>query len=370
MKPKLKLLVLSVLLSLTFTTTSNAWSASGVVYCDANHNGQVDNNDTGLPGVLVVITNVSGTYSNASFTTTPEGVFTIGLPTNADSYVEFLHPLTLPSDTTFLVPSNGVYHFTLDGVVTSNFIGDFLISSSVCSNSISSNTNTDCCLAARAAIGGTKLNPLIKIAGTVVPACGCTNGDSGKLDVVDATLKLHFEGFVLDILNCGETTGTNGAHFIDFQGAGTLKGINGSVTNFGVVYFSAEAVDGGCSTASDNFYLRVYDSTGATLYLISADTTNAVDVAPLAITAGTIKIGTDCCENGGDHGNHGNNGNHGNHNNNGNNGNHGNGNNGNHGNGNNGHDDNGKGDDGNGNNGKGGNHGNGQGNNGKDGKHG
>jgi len=181
----------TVLLS-TLTATSHAWVTAGTVYCDANHNGQIETNDTPLKGVLVVVTNTSGTFSNANWTATPDGGFAVELPPVADSYVQFLHPLTLPPDTTFVLPNNGVTTFTLNGTVTSNFFSDFLVSSSVCSNSTTPPpTNTDCCVAASGTIGGTKLSPIIRFSLTGTPSCGCTNGDSGEVDIVDNSLKLH-----------------------------------------------------------------------------------------------------------------------------------------------------------------------------------
>jgi len=105
------------------------WTTAGFVFCDSNQNGQIDSGDTPMPGVLVVITNVSGTYSNADFTTTPDGGFIIQLPAVPDTYVEYLHPLTLPADAT----TSGAYTFTLTAG-NSNFVGSFLVHSLTCTN--------------------------------------------------------------------------------------------------------------------------------------------------------------------------------------------------------------------------------------------
>src|SRR3954466_1179592 len=107
-------------------------TTGGFVFCDSNQNGQIDTNDVPLTGVLVVITNQSGTYSNAAFTSTPSGGFIVQLP-GPDTYVEYLHPLTLPPDATPVLPPSGVYTFTLNNV-NSNFLGNFLVRSATCSS--------------------------------------------------------------------------------------------------------------------------------------------------------------------------------------------------------------------------------------------
>src|SRR5437588_4472798 len=112
---------------------ANAWSAAGYVFCDANQNEQLDAGDTPLTGVFVVVTNTSGTFSNGTFTATPDGSFVMDLPAAPDSYVLYAHPLTLPSDAIAIMPAGGAYTFTLDGVTT-NFLGSFLIASASCTN--------------------------------------------------------------------------------------------------------------------------------------------------------------------------------------------------------------------------------------------
>src|SRR5882762_8256063 len=93
--------------------TSNAWLTAGHVFCDANQSERIDTNDIPIPGVLVVVTNLSGTYSNGVYTTAPEGGFVMNLPDVPDTYVEHLHPATLPADAIFDLPPQGVYTFAL-----------------------------------------------------------------------------------------------------------------------------------------------------------------------------------------------------------------------------------------------------------------
>ena len=72
----------AVLLSLLIggaAQTASAWFAFGHVYCDANDNFQIDAGDTAVAGVLVVVTNSSGSFSNASWTTA-QGTYLVQLP--------------------------------------------------------------------------------------------------------------------------------------------------------------------------------------------------------------------------------------------------------------------------------------------------
>ncbi len=316
-------------------------TTSGFVFCDANHNGQIDSGDVPMPGVLVVVTNTTGTFSNANWTATPNGGFAIALGSPTDTYVEYIHPLTLPPDATVVQPPGGVYTFQLTNNET--FMANFLVSSTNCSSPPPPppppNTN-QCCLHAHASIGGSHGRSLFDIEGAALPSCDGTNADHGEWDIVARALKLRFEGSTFDITNCGtDQDASSGAQFrfIEFQGLGTLKGFGGCHANFGVVAFSARAEDrSGCG--ADRLYFRVYTADGTTVLLISSDTSNALDVAPVAISRGNLQISNDCCNpcgHPGDHGNKG--GNHGNGNGNGNGNGHGNGNGNGHGQGNHGH---------------------------------
>ncbi|HEV2394658.1 MAG TPA: carboxypeptidase-like regulatory domain-containing protein [Verrucomicrobiae bacterium] len=281
--------------------TSNASQTGGFVFCDTDQSGQFDSNDTPIPGVLVVVTNVSGTFSNANFTDTPDGGFVLDLPPGPDSYVEYLHPLTLPSDATVVQPPGGVYTFTLDGVVQSNFLGNFLVSSSSCASNVPPPppppaTNI-CCLKATGVICG-KGRPLYAFTGSALPGCGSTNGDTGEWNLIATCQRLRFEGQVFEITDCGEVQ-SNGCDysFIEFQGAGNLTGLGNCHTNYGVVYFSAHAEDHGHSKkAPDQLYFRVYGSDGTTLLLIGGDTNNPMDVIPVPLSKGDLDIGHSCCQ--------------------------------------------------------------------------
>src|ERR1051325_3488703 len=101
---------------------ARAWLKVGNVYCDANTNGVIDAGDAPVQSVLVVVTNVSGTFSNSSWTTA-EGLFVMQLPDEADQYVDFIHPATLPAGTTAVLPPFSSFATaTNQTIVTNNFL--------------------------------------------------------------------------------------------------------------------------------------------------------------------------------------------------------------------------------------------------------
>ncbi len=284
-------------------SVANAWDTGGYVVCDANQNGQIDANDSALSGVLVVVTNVAGTYSNASWTASADGGFVVSLPNQADSYVEYLHPLTLPSDATVVFPSGGVYHFTLDGVTQSNFLGSFLISSSLCASNTpppppTVNSNAFC-LNAEATISAGRGKPLCVIAGEVSPVNGGTNL-CGEWVVVSFASKLQFKGQPVDVVDEGEDTDANGAlyKYMEFEGTGTLKGFGGCRANYATVSFYVRVEDHGNSRATpDLIYFRADSADGTTRLLISADSNNPMDIAPVQISKGKVELSV-CSQNG------------------------------------------------------------------------
>src|SRR5438874_2702174 len=104
----MKTLGISWLILAASIIQSHAWLTYGFVFCDANQSGQIDTGDVPVLGVLVVVTNTSGTFSNGTFTATPGGDFAVDLPPVADSYVEFVHPLSLlQHGSTVISPASG-----------------------------------------------------------------------------------------------------------------------------------------------------------------------------------------------------------------------------------------------------------------------
>jgi len=102
--------------------TAHAWQKMGHVYCDTNKDGIISSSAVPVPGVLVVVTNVSGTFSNASWTAA-DGFFIIELPSASDSYVDYIHPLTIPHGIKTVVPAWSTFSITpSQEYVTNNFL--------------------------------------------------------------------------------------------------------------------------------------------------------------------------------------------------------------------------------------------------------
>ena len=109
-----------LLLGSALALAQTAYYKTGQVFCDANANGIVDAGDAPVQSALVVVTNLSGTVSNANWTTA-EGYFVVTLP-GPDTYVDFVHPLTLPAGTLGVTPLFSTFTITASQpVVTNNF---------------------------------------------------------------------------------------------------------------------------------------------------------------------------------------------------------------------------------------------------------
>lgn len=283
---------LIALLLLGSALNSNAWVKLGNVYCDANTNGVIDAGDSPVQSVLVVVTNISGTFSNASWTTA-EGFFIVGLQSTPDTYADFILPATLPPGTTAVLPVFNTFTITNDTIITNNF----LIENSNCV-SVPSTNSGQCWLTGGGTIKSGKGKPLYVFGGAVNPGCNSNAAGGGNWNVIDSTQKLHFKGLSIQVVDCGNVPGVNGStspkspfSFIEFQGVGTLRGIAGNKTDYGAVQFFGHAEDlGEPGKGVDRLYLRVFDGSGNTLLLISATPSSPLDIAPVTISTGNLQI--------------------------------------------------------------------------------
>ena len=86
---------------------------SGFVLCNANQSSTISTNDPGIPNVLVIVTNLNGSFSNA-VVTAADGSFSLLIPAFdplaerldplSQVYAEALAPATLPADSTIVLP--------------------------------------------------------------------------------------------------------------------------------------------------------------------------------------------------------------------------------------------------------------------------
>lgn len=306
MKHKSTATTLIALASLVATlSSSHAWFKMGYVFCDANTNGIIDVADVPVPGVLVVVTNTTGgtTFSNANWTT-PEGFFIVQLPDQTDSYLDYIHPLTLPNGTVSVAPSFATFTISSQNDSATNY---FLITNPNCVNPNPPVGATNACwLTGGGTIRIGTGKPAYTFGGNVYPGCNSQSGDGGNLNVIAHNANLHFQGTVIEVVDCGNVPGIPAGskspktpyNYIEFTGMGSLKGIGKNKANYGVVYFHAGAEDRKePGKGSDRLYLRVHTEQGQTLLLISGQPGAPTAVAPTPISTGNLQIHVSSCDN-------------------------------------------------------------------------
>ncbi len=143
--------------------------------------------------------------------------------------------------------------------------------------------------------------PEFSFGGVVNPGCSPTAAGGGNWNVVDHSAGLHFKGLDISVIGCSGSSDKAPPvklNIIDFEGTGTLTGIDGNPMSETAVCFRGRAEDHGePGQGKDRLYLRVYDcATGATLMLISSDASNPADIAPTPISTGNLQIHTSGCD--------------------------------------------------------------------------
>ena len=289
-------------------TGASAWHVSGNVYCDANGSGIIDEGDLPLAGVQVV---ANGPDDFDDFTD-QSGHYHVELNETSQCYTVFLHPTSIPADATIIEPPTTYTICTTEELFA--FEQDWLIRSEQCAGL--------CWLTG----GGVKFEqligdtcaehgPKISFGGNVHPSCSAEPGDGGQWNHIDHVEKLHFQGWSIPTVSCGNVPGippgsespVTPVNFIEYTGTGTLKGIKGNRVDYGDVYFFARAEDRnepGSNGAKDGalidrYFLHVYsdpsDPVGSTLYLFDIDGDPAT-VDPKTITGGNLQMHYSSCE--------------------------------------------------------------------------
>lgn len=304
-KLRLLLVVTLSLLALSSATRADV-AVTGTVFCNANQSGVIDTNDVGVPGVLVVITNESGTFSNSAVTAF-DGTFSILIPNPAPTptvsgpssqvFVETLDPTSLPAGSSIQIPvaiTNATTPFYLisfmitpnqtnleftSGTGTSS-TGDWLIANPECGSA------GNCQVSGRARISGFR-EPARIFGGTILSG----NPPSGQWTDRSRSLNLLFQSTSIQTVTCG--TGS-----IEFTGTGVLSSTRGGFTRLinNSVLFTVEiqniTVGNGRRTRTvAAYYLNVTTADGlTTLELVSTDPADPTDVAPVPITSGRLNI--------------------------------------------------------------------------------
>ena len=296
----------AALLCLTTATSARAALVTGVVRCDANHNLTNDVGDAGIAGVLVVVTNQTGTFFNSTFTAA-DGSFSLQIP-NFDPlaeisdplsqlYVETLHAVTLPPAAVIVFPP-AITNLSLTPAWYINFApdltnlvyvsgtgispnGDWLVSNAGCESG-------DCGLSGGGVIRSSSKRPEHSFHGGISPTVLPDGTRRGNWTDLAHDSKLLFQSTVVQTVNCIGSP----AHAIEFSGLGTLKGIDGNKARFDAVHFTVRVEDHRRpGRGGDGYYLRVYTSDGVTLLLVSGDAANPLDIVTVPISAGNLTIG-------------------------------------------------------------------------------
>jgi hypothetical protein len=273
----------------------------GHVFCDANTNRMIDSGDIPVPGVLVAVTNFSGTFSNTAFTDA-QGFFAVQLPEITGLYGDFIVPSSLPAGSTVVIPQElAVFQFSIPAPPSNIVTNDFLLQNPDCVT-VAPMTNR-CWLTGGGTIRASKSKPAFTFSGVVYPSCKASVR-GGHWNVIDFTNRLHFKSTTIKVVECGTLPGLPSGsasprtpfNFVDFQGVGTLKGMGRNHARFGTVIFTARAVDlGKPGKGRDALYLRVDDPAGNTLILISANPSSPLEVSPLTLSTGNLQIRVSGC---------------------------------------------------------------------------
>jgi hypothetical protein len=290
-------------------TPGYAWKTIGYVYCDANQNGQIDPADTPLANVRITVVSSDGLYTNSAISDVA-GYYRVGLQDFPASYTMTIDPTSLPAGATVVIPAGGTRAFT-----DVDYRIDILVDSPTC-------IQNRCWLTG----GGAKFSPITgtmvaehgpkhSFGGNVNPGCNTDSGEGGQWNHVAHALKLHFQGFVVQVVRCGNVPGipegsespVTPYNFIEFRGTGRLLGISGNKVSYDDVHFWARAEDRnepGSSGAKDgalvdrymlHVFLNPADPNGSTLMLIDIDGDPST-VDPVTITDGNLQLHISSCD--------------------------------------------------------------------------
>lgn len=286
----------------------------GRVYCDDNENGRIDEGDSPLEGVVVNIVNEGGSWSGSD-TTDAGGFYSIALVWVPDALIETLDETTLPDDVTYVHPASGQYIYPYPG--GPDIYHEWLVDSETC------HPDSGKCWCTG---GGLKYEPITDtfmaergkkhtLGGNVHPSCDPAPGDGGQWNHLAHSLKLHFQGWTIHTVDCGNVPGIDPGsespvtpyNYIEFEGTGTLKGIKGNKVDYGTVHFFGRIEDHnepGSHGAKDGedidkYFLHVFSDPGSpaatTLMLVDVDG-DPLTLDPVTITGGNLQLHISSCD--------------------------------------------------------------------------
>jgi len=310
---KISITISILVISLLFIGPAYANHIAGYVYCDVNSNGSFDLSDTPLANVTLTATGTGGT---ATTTTSSDGSYQFAFAAGVASYTVEIDPATLPAGSSIILPPSNIVLF--DGVTGIREL-NWLISSQACQTGAcwltAGGVKFDSILGFKAAESG----PKFSFGGNTFPGCSSTAGDGGQWNFVDHGMKIHFQGWQVNQVRCGNVAGIPPGstspptpfNYIEFSGWGTIKGIAGNKGPFAPKYYfvaraedrnepgneKALLPDGGAMI--DRLFLRVYTSTidpiSSTTYLIGTNVDTSLIGLPVTITGGNLQIHISSC---------------------------------------------------------------------------
>jgi hypothetical protein len=296
--------MLAAALMLCGAAPAAAWHLTGHVTCDG----------TGLPFGNVeiqVVTTDGGSAFAASGFTDADGNFSIAL---LDEERDYRACAVLGASDIAITPPSGCYDFSTTSDAF-DVVLNFVISSPSCAQE-------GCWLTG----GGAKFSNLtgtylgdcgkwVNFGGNVNPGCSPTAGDGGQWNNIDAQNKLHFQGFAIQVVRCGNVDeippGSDSPktpyNFIEFTGTGRVKGIKGNKADYPLVYFFGRCEDRNEPGSNgqrdgaykDRYFLHVYldqgDPVGSTIMLVDQDGDPST-VDPVVISDGNLQIHVSSCD--------------------------------------------------------------------------
>jgi hypothetical protein len=254
--------------------TASACYVEGVVSCP---------NGTTAAGIRVYV------VGGAETTTDGAGLYFLELNAGG-KFTVCVDSSTLPTGLT--IKGNGCANGTVDpnDIVEQ----DFTLDGPACSTPPPPGP---CWLTGGGTIGKTKGVANFTYGGVVDPACSSFPGQGGNWNVLDHLQGVHFIGKTITVLDCGGVpTGSPkvSVNVIDFAGTGKIGPLGGETTD---VSFVAQAIDNNePGSGSDALWLKVFDSSGTVLMLISGNSDPSV-VSPVTISTGNLQIHQTSCQN-------------------------------------------------------------------------
>lgn len=308
--------------ALSLLVCAPAWANLGLdgrVYCDVNGNDSIDIGiDTEISGVDVEVLGDLGFFAEATTGGYSDGYYTMNLSLDVpQNYDVDLDTSTIPGGASVVQPPTGFYSFTATAV-GQTFTRNFLVDQSACVDE----SEGACWMTA----GGVKFSniigsdvaergPSVNIGGNVFPSCSPEPGNGGQWNHLDHRAKLHFQGFDIDTVECGNVPGiepgsespVTGFYYIEFVGTGRVQGIKGNKDSYADVAFFARVEDRnepGNERASagediDRYFIHVYSDAGdpfGTTILLTDEDGDPATVDPVTITGGNLQLHQSSCD--------------------------------------------------------------------------